>query len=103
MIAFSVTYLIVDVRRLRSWTRPFTWLGVNPLATYCCSELAGHMLDASWMHRTAPKAWLFWGVLQPALRFRYADWTSFAFAVAYASCWTCIAGIWYQRGIRIQI
>jgi predicted acyltransferase len=91
------------VGRLRSWTRPFAWLGVNPLAIYCCSELVGHALDATWMHRTTPKAWLFWGVLQPALRFRYAEWTSLAFAVAFASLWTCLAGVLYQRGIRIQV
>ena len=103
MIAFGLTYLVVDVRRVRSWTRPFIWLGVNPLATYCCSELIGHMLDATWMHRTTPKAWLFWAVLQPALRFRYAEWTSLAFAVAYASFWTYVAGLFYQRGIRIQV
>lgn len=102
MTALGLTYLLVDVRRLRSWTRPFTWLGVNPLATYCCSELVGHVLDAGWM-RTTPKAWLFWGVLQPALRFRYAAWTSLAFAVAFASFWTCFAGVLYHRGIRVQV
>jgi len=103
MIVFGLTYLVVDVRRLRSWPQPFTWLGVNPLATYCCSELVGHLLDAAWLQRTTPKSWLFWGVLQPALRFRYAEWTSLAFAIAYASVWAGIAGVLYHRGIRIQV
>jgi predicted acyltransferase len=103
MLAFGLIYVAVDVFGLRSWARPFIWLGVNPLAIYCGSEFIGHMLDATWLHRTTPKAWLFWGVLQPALNFRFAVWASLAFAVAYASLWTGVAGVLYQRGVRIQV
>jgi predicted acyltransferase len=102
-LTLGLIYLAVDISGLRSWARPFVWLGVNPLAIYCCSELVGHMLDAPWLHGTTPKAWLFWGVLQPALNFRFAEWTSLAFAIAYASLWTVVAGALYQRGIRIQV
>jgi predicted acyltransferase len=103
MLALALIDLAVDVSGLRAWARPFVWLGVNPLATYCCSEFVGHMLDATWLHRTTPKAWLFWSVLQPALNFRFAEWTSLAFAIAYAAAWAGVAGVLYQRGIRIQV
>jgi len=103
LLALGAIYLVVDVAGLRRWSRPFVWLGVNPLAIYCASELGGHLLDAAWRHRTTPKAWLFWSVLQPATGFRYAEWTSLAFAIAYASLWTAVAGVLYQRGIRIQV
>ena len=103
LVAIAAIYLVVDVGSLRAWSRPFVWLGVNPLAIYCASELAGHLLDGVWLHRTTPKAWLFWNVLQPATGFRYAEWTSLAFAIAYASFWTGVGGVLYERGIRIQV
>jgi len=103
MLALALISLAVDVSGLRAWARPFVWLGVNPLAIYCGSELVGHLLDAPWLQGTTPKAWLFWGVLQPALGFRFAEWTSLAYAIAYASLWTAIAGALYQRGMRIQV
>jgi len=107
VLAFSVIYVVVDVLQLRSWARPFLWLGVNPLAIYFLSEVVGHLLDNVTIHvdggRTTLKAWLFWIALEPAfLRWR-PEWASFAFAVVFAGIWIAAAGLLYRHRIRIQV
>src|SRR5262249_9695300 len=85
VLAFAVTYVVVDVLRLGSGARPFLWLGVNPLAIYFLSEVVGPLLENAAIHhagsRTTPKAWLFWVVLEPAFRPWRPEWPSFVFAV----------------------
>jgi predicted acyltransferase len=107
MMAFASTYAIVDRWQLRSWARPFVRLGVNPLAIYFFSDVVGHLLQNVEIHhggeRTTPIAWLFWGVLEPAFRPLMLEWPSLAFAVAYVAVWTAVAGVLYQRRIRIQV
>jgi predicted acyltransferase len=107
MLVFAAIYAIVDVGRLSSWSRPFLWLGVNPLAIYVLSEIVGHALDGVWVRqaggRTSPKAWLFWRVLQPAMRPAATEWASLAFGLAFAALWMAVAGVLYQRRIRIQV
>jgi predicted acyltransferase len=107
MFMLALMYFIVDMRGLRSWARPFLWLGVNPLAIYFLSEVVGNLLDDAWTLRSgarfAPKEWLFWRVLEPAFRSRPAEWASFAFAVGFVAVWVAVAGVLYQRRIRIQV
>jgi len=107
LIAFGATHFAVDVRGARRWARPFLWLGVNPVAVYFASEIAGHALDHAWLHRgaawTTPKAELFWGMLEPALNFRFARAVSLACAAAFAAVWIAVAGLLYQRDIRIHV
>src|SRR5262249_34878186 len=106
MLAFAFTYVVVDIGALRSWAQPFLWLGVNPLAVYFLSEVVGNLLDDSWISRgsrVAPKEWLFWRVLDPALRPRPAEWASLVFGLAFVAVWIAVAGMLYQRRIRIQV
>lgn len=107
MLAFGITYLVVDMYRLRTWVSPFLWMGVNPLAMYFLSEAVGHLLEGAWVHqgngRTTPKAWLFWGVLEPALHPHSLERLSLAFGVAFVSLWIAVAGVFYYRRIRIQV
>jgi predicted acyltransferase len=99
--------VIVDRWRLRSWAQPLLWLGVNPLALYVCSDIVGHLLQNVLFQRgngrTSVMAWLYWGVLEPAFRPLRYEWPSLAFAVAYVALWTAVAGVLYQRRIRIQV
>lgn len=95
MLALVTLYFIIDLRRVRGWARPFVWLGVNPLAIYFLSEVAGHL-------STALKARLYWSVLEPAMP-RAPEWASMLFAVAFASTWIALAGVLYRRGIRVQV
>jgi predicted acyltransferase len=107
MYVFAVVYVVVEVLGLRGWARPFLWLGVNPLAIYCLSEIAGHLLDRLWVQqgegRTTAKAWLFWGLFEPAFHPRPAEWASLAFGVAFVALWIAVAGLFYHRHIRIHV
>ena len=107
MLTLALVYLVVDVRGLRTWARPFLWLGVNPLTIYVLSEVVGHLIERGWIHQngglTTPKAWLFWRLLEPALRPWPAEWASLVFGVAFVGLWVGVAGVLYDRRIRIQV
>jgi predicted acyltransferase len=107
MLLFACTYVIIDRWQLRSWARPFLWLGVNPLALYFLSDVVGHLLqNVSWQSgtgRMTPIAWFFWGVLEPAFHPLSPEWPSLAFAVAYVLVWISVAAVLYHRQIRIQV
>jgi predicted acyltransferase len=107
MLALAFLYFIVDMCGVRSWARPFLWLGVNPLAIYFLSEVVGNLLEDAWTlrggARFAPKEWVFWRMLEPALRPWPAEWASFAFGIGFVAVWVAVAGMLYQRRIRIQV
>jgi len=107
MLALALIYFLVDVRGLRAWSRPFLWLGVNPIAIYICSEVVGHLLERPLLPqgsgRTTPKAWLFWRYIEPALHRWPTERASFAFGMAYVALWVMVAGVLYSRRIRIQV
>ena len=92
-------YFIVDVRGLRRWSRPFVWLGANALTIYVGSEVVRRLLDAAVVtqgsRRTTPKAWLFWGVLEPAFR-SWPEVASLLFAIGVLAMWMAVAGILYR-------
>jgi predicted acyltransferase len=106
-LVLAVTYFVVDVRRARKWAGPLLWLGVNPLAIYFLSELTGHLIERVSIVRagvsTTAKSWLFWGMLEPALRPRPTEWASLLFGVAYVGLWIGVAAVLYHRQIRIQV
>jgi predicted acyltransferase len=105
LLAFVPVYLLVDVARLSAWARPFLWLGVNPLALYFGSEVAGHLLEAPWIPErsgaTTVKAWLFWRYLAPS--FHSAERASLAFGIAFAALWVAAAGTLYRRRIYLRV
>ena len=105
-LALALTYVIVNVRRLRRWSRPFLWLGVNPLAIYFCSEIVRHLLDAAWIQqgvaRTTPKAWLFWEILEPAFPWP-AAWASLVSGAGFVAFWLAVGSVLYRYRIRIQV
>jgi predicted acyltransferase len=107
MLVLALIYFLVDVRGLRTWARPFLWLGVNPLAIYVCSEVIGHFLERLWLvqgsGRTTPKAWLFWRYIEPAFHRWPTAWASFAFGMSYAALWVMVAGVLYNRRIHVQV
>jgi hypothetical protein len=80
---------------------------VNPLAIYFASEVVGHALDGAWIRRgahwTTPKSQLFWGVVEPALHFRFATAASLAWALAFTAVWVAAAGTLVRRNIRIHV
>lgn len=94
-LLLAALYGAIDVRGVRSWSKPFLWLGVNPLAIYFLSEVVGHL-------QVGVKAWLFWTVLAPAVPNRM-ELASLIFAVGFVGVWTAVAGVMYRRRIRVQV
>jgi predicted acyltransferase len=100
-IAFALCFAVIDVLHLRRWARPFVWLGVNPLAIYFLSELGGHLLEYG---RDSVKLRLFWHLLEPALgRTISMEAISLVFALVYTAIWIGVAGLLYQRNVRVHV
>lgn len=97
-LVLAACYAAIDAGGLERWSRPFVWLGVNPLAIYFASEFVGHLLE-----RTV-KWQIFWNGFVPLLGHAFSDeLASLAMACCTVAVWTAIAGLLYRRGIRIQV
>lgn len=106
LLAFTLVYYATDVRGFTRWAQPFVWLGVNPLIIYFASELVAHALEYPFVHTAAgsvaPKTWLMWDGISASFHVD-GELASFLYAVAYVTLWTLVAGLLYQRRIRIQV
>ncbi len=97
-LALAACYAAIDFAGLERWSRPFVWLGVNPLAIYFASEFVGHLLE-----RTV-KWQIFWNGFVPLLSPTASDeLISLLMACCTVVVWTGVAGVLYKRGIRIQV
>jgi predicted acyltransferase len=91
-IVLSVVYFVVDVCGRRRWSVPFAWLGANALIIYVASEVVRRLIDQ-------PKAWLFWGVLEPIFRER-PEVASLLIAVGLLAMWIAVAGLLADLKVR---
>jgi len=99
IVCIAISYAIIDVLDIRTWARPFVWLGVNPLAIYFLAEFVGHLLES-----TGAKTWLYWTELRTAVTPPLGEaQTSLLFAVLTIVTWTIVAGVMYRRGVRVQV
>jgi predicted acyltransferase len=95
-LALALVDFVVDVRGLRRWSRPFVWLGANAIAIYVGSEIVRRLLDAR-------KAWLFWEVLEPALRPWPLEIASFAIAVGFLAVWIAVGAVLYRYRVNVRV
>jgi predicted acyltransferase len=106
-LALAACYLFVDVAGIRVFTRPFVWLGVNPLAVYFLSEVAGHVMSRPVRiagESTTLQSWIFWNVFDPLLGERLsAPALSLLIGLLIVLVWTAVAGLLYRRGTRIVV
>jgi predicted acyltransferase len=104
-LVFAVCYYVVDVRGHQEWADPFVWLGVNPLAIYCLSELSRYALDIGWIGSDPPiglKDALFWRYLVRFAGDAGGPRSSLFFALGCATVWTAVAGLLHRRGVRLR-
>lgn len=106
-LAFAACYLIVDALEITAWATPFVWLGVNPLAIYCLSELARYALDVGWIRmgseRVGIKDAFFWQYFAFVTGDIGGALTSLLFALGFAGVWIGVAGVLYKRSIRLKV
>lgn len=106
-LAFAACYLVVDALDVTTWATPFVWLGVNPLAIYCLSELARYALDIGWIRmgteHVGIKDAFFWQYLAFVTGDTGGALTSLLFALGFVAVWIGVAGALYKRGIRVRV
>jgi predicted acyltransferase len=95
-LALALIDFEAAVRGRRRWCRPFVWLGANAIAIYVGSEMVRRLLDAR-------KAWLFWEVLEPALRPWPPEIASFAFAVGFLAVWIAVGAVLYRYRVSVRV
>jgi predicted acyltransferase len=98
-LALALIDFEVGARGRRRWRQPLVWLGTNALVIYAGSEVLRRLLDAAIVPQavglTTPKAWLFWGVLEPAFR-SWPEAGSLLFAIGVLAMWIAVGAILYQ-------
>jgi predicted acyltransferase len=106
-LTLAVCLYVIDVKRVRGWTRPFLALGVNPLAIYFLSELTAHLSERRLLPPSfssfAPKDWFYWRVMVPLLPAIPGEWTSLLYAVLFVACWIVVALVLDRRGVRVRV
>jgi predicted acyltransferase len=106
LVALALCLVLLDGLKLRAWSRPFVWLGANPLAIYALSELLGHLLDRPWLRRggalVGVKDVIFWRGLVPLVGDAGGMRSSLLYAVLYASLWLGVAAVLQRRGISLR-
>jgi predicted acyltransferase len=106
-LALAACVYVVDVRGVRRWTAPVHALGVNPLAIYFGSELAGHLIERPLLPAalggTTPKDWIFWHAVVPLTGDASGELASLVFAAAFVLCWTGVAVALDRRHVRLRV
>lgn len=105
LLLFAMCYWLVDLRGYRKWAKPFEVYGMNAIAVYVLSGLAG-------------KASVTWKIMQGDGKevliktFLYNKYFAFlanplnaslSWAVAYVLFWLAVMWVLYQRKIFIKI
>lgn len=105
-VAFAGCYLVIDLLHVTVWSRPFVWLGFNPLLVYALSELIARILDMPLLSRAgrlhAMKDVVFWQWLAPRIGDSGGVRSSLVFATCYAAIWILVAGLLHRRGIALR-
>jgi predicted acyltransferase len=105
LICFAICYWLVDIKKWKSWTKPFLVFGSNAIAAYVVAELGAHILYRTKLHLAG-------GGVTSLHTYVYEHWfvplgspanASLAYAVVYvAICWLLML-ILYRKKIFIKV
>ncbi|MGI9457617.1 MAG: acyltransferase family protein [Aeoliella sp.] len=90
-LLLALFYLIIDVWKLRTWSRPFVWIGMNCITIYMLNNLVGDFsaIVRRVIHAPAEAAMAPWGSLVISI---------FALSLAIWICW-----FMYRKKIFLRI
>jgi predicted acyltransferase len=104
-VTLATCMWLVDVHRVRWWTRPFVIFGLNPIAAYVGATLMARtiysLITVPYQGQTVP---LQTAVYQSA----FASWlapknASLLFAVCYVLLWLAVMALLYRRRIILKV
>jgi predicted acyltransferase len=104
IVILAACFYVIDVRSLRSWTKPFVILGINAITVYFLSEI----VNLSLIYVEIPFGGINAGLKSLIYEELFASWAgplhgSFIYALAYlAFCWIIALMLW-KKGVFLKI
>jgi predicted acyltransferase len=101
LVFLAVCYWLVDVKRLRGWTKPVLIFGMNAIAAYFVSEFVSKILESVRLSSGLTlQEWIYQTVFAPMASTPNA---SLLYALVYvAFCWVVLA-VLYRKGWFLKI
>ena len=101
----AVCYWLIDLRQYRRWATPFVMFGVNALAVFFLSGIAGRLLGLIKFSRPDGKQVSLQKLIYENL---FASWAapvnaSLLYAVCFVLVWLAFAALLYRRKIFIKV
>lgn len=101
LAALGVAACYVAAEGTPRWSRPFVWLGSNPLIIYFLSEVFSRFVEQDWFRYhgqlASAKDLFFWDLLAPITRDHGGARSSLVYALIYTALWIGVAGLIDRR------
>jgi len=98
LLAFFIQ--IVDVKRRRTWARPFIIFGLNPFVAFVGSGVMARLLGIIKIDGVSLQVLSYRTLFQP---FFEPHFGSFLWALCFVLVWLAILWVLYRRGIAIRV
>jgi predicted acyltransferase len=114
LVFLSFWYWLVDLMQAQVvWTKPFIWLGMNPLAAYCGAQVGYIALNTLYIGTPTEHTHLIDMILLALFGVNWdvvgqSGWynpslSALGWALIYLTFWTLLMGILYHKRIFIKI
>ncbi|HXZ81593.1 MAG TPA: DUF5009 domain-containing protein [Terriglobales bacterium] len=104
MVMLGICYWLVDIKRWRGWSRPFQFMGMNPLALYALSMLVAefsYIVRVRFQGRMIPlKVYIFDQFYRPIAS---PDAASALYGLTYVLTFLILGWILYRQKIFIRV
>jgi predicted acyltransferase len=96
---------VVDRRGWRGWSRPFEWLGRNPIAAFVASTLGTILMLGVKIPNPPGKPRSLYATIYRTVFDRFADprLGSLLFALAYLAIWLAVFGLLYRKRVFLKV
>jgi predicted acyltransferase len=104
-VTLAVCIWLVDVQKIRGWSRPFVAFGLNPLVAFVGSGLMARIIDSLWKvtyhgERTSIHQVSYAALFEPWLPPRLA---SLVWGLLFVMLWWGLAGVLHRRNVIIKV
>jgi predicted acyltransferase len=99
-VVLALFIWIVDVKRQRTWARPFIIFGLNPLLAFVGSGVMARLLSIIKINGVSLQVLSYRTLFEP---FFEPHFGSFLWALSFVLVWLAILWVLYRRGIAIRV